>query len=385
MGERVDPLWAIQAIWALTILNPARGVGSSRKEFKTVMSNATLSLPAPGESAAPLRGLDRAAILMMALDPAQCANVLRSIPEDEVELLTARMARIERIAPPQVEAVLEEFHMAAARHDVHLAGSLQSVQAILTEAFGKEQATRLVDRLTKTLTEADGDFGNLRKVEPAQLAKFVQDEHPQSIALIVAHLDPSQAAGLLSALPSSLRLSVTRRIASLGRVSPESVRTVAGVVRQKLKNLGELSREVSGGVRAVADVFNRLDTATCAEMLEELERVDPVLFENVRRFMFVFEDLLSIDRAAMTELIQRVDRATLVTALKGTSDDLRRYVMSCMAVRAAELLKDDLDVAGPVKLKVVDAAQQSVITTARELEKQGAISLKSTGADQYVQ
>lgn len=343
--------------------------------------STTTSPPEPST----LRGIDRAAVLLMSLDPAVCANVLRTIPEDEVEVLTARMARMERVAPPQVESVLQDFHVAMSRQDVHLAGSLQSVQLILTEAFGREHATKLVDRLTKSLTEADGDFGNLRKVEPQQLAKFVQDEHPQAIALIVAHLDPSQAAGLLSALPANLRLSVARRIASLGRVSPESVRTVAGVVRQKLKNLGELSREVSGGVRAVADVFNRLDATTCGEMLEELERVDPVLFENVRRFMFVFEDLLAVDRTAITELIQHVDRQILVTALKGTSDDLRRYVMSCMASRAAELLKDELEIAGPVKLKVVDAAQQSVITTARELEKQGVISLKSSGADQYVQ
>lgn len=332
-----------------------------------------------------LRGLDRAAVLLMALEPAACANVLRSIPEDEVELITARMARMERVPPEQVEDVMQQAHVAAARQDVHLTGSLQSVQLLLTEAFGREQATRLVDRLTKNLTEADGDFGNLRKVEPQQLAKFVQDEHPQSIALIVAHLDPSQAAGLLSALPAALRLSVTRRVAALGRVSPESVRTVAAVVRQKLKNLGELSREVSGGIRAVADVFNRLDATTCNELLEEMERVDPALFENVRRFMFVFEDLRAVDRAAITELITRVDRQTLVTALKGTSEDLRLYVMSCMANRAAELLRDDIEVAGPVKLKVVDAAQQSIITTARELEKQGVISLKSTGADQYVQ
>lgn len=332
------------------------------------------------------RGIDRAAVLLMSLDPTVCANVLRLMPEEEVETLTARMARMDRVPSSHVQAVLEDFHDVSTSADMQLSGgSLESVQAILTEAFGREQATRLVDRLAKTLTEEESDFGNLRKVEPQQLAKFVQDEHPQAIALIVAHLDPSQAAGLLSALPTEQRLSVTRRIASLGRISPESVRTVAGVVRQKLKNLGELSREVSGGARAVADVFNRLDQATCAELLEGLEKTDPALFENVRRFMFVFEDLLTVDKSVISELIQHVDRQTLVTALKGTTDELRKYVMSCMATRASELLKDELDSSGPVKVKVVDAAQQSIITTARDLEKQGVISLKSSGADQYVQ
>lgn len=340
---------------------------------------------APQTQEKALPGVDRAAVLLLSLEPNLCANVLRSLPEEEVEVLTARMARMERVSPVTVQSVLEDVNVAAASHTLHLGGSLQGVQAILTEAFGREHATKLVDRLSKALSEEESDFGNLRRVEPQQLAKFVQDEHPQSIALIVAHLDPSQAAGLLSALPAALRLSVARRIATLGRVSPESVRTVAGVVRQKLKNLGELSREVSGGVRAVADVFNRLDASTCSELLDELEKADPALFENVRRFMFVFEDLLSVDKAAITELIQQVDRQTLVTALKGTTDELRRYVMSCMAARAADLLKDELETSGPVKLKVVDAAQQNVITTARELEKQGVISLKTSGADQYVQ
>jgi|SRR5579862_291189 len=330
-----------------------------------------------------LNGLDRAAVLLLTLDPSQCANVLRRIPEEDVEQLTARMARLERVSANQVESVLQQFQDASP--EPHLAGSLKSVQAILTEAFGRDHATKLVDRLTKTLTEEESDFGNLRKVDPQQLAKFVQDEHPQTVALIVAHLDPTHAAGVLSGLPTALRLDVARRTARLGRVSPESVRTVAGVIRQRLKNIGELSREVSGGVRAVADVFNRLDPTACAELLEQLEKADPTLFENVRRFMFVFEDLLKVEKAAVAELIGQIERQTLVMALKGTTEELRRYFMSCMSQRAADLLKDEIESSGPVKLKVVDAAQQSIITTARDLAKQGAISLKNSGGDQYVQ
>ena len=234
------------------------------------------------------------------------------------------------------------------------------------------------------MSEEDSDFKNLRRVEPQQLAKFVQDEHPQAVALVVAHLDPSHAAGLLSSLPHDLRLNVVKRMASLGRISPESVRTVAGVFRQKLRNLGELSHEVSGGVRAVADVFNRLDAASCAELLDALEQDDPGMFENVRRFMFVFEDLCAVDEASMKELIQQVDRQVLITALKGASDELKRYVLSCMSTRAGDILKDDLANSRPVKLKDVDGAQQSIISTARQLEKQGTISLKSSPADQYV-
>jgi flagellar motor switch protein FliG len=329
-------------------------------------------------------GLDKAVVLLMALEPTQCANVLRLIPEDAVDALTARMAGMEKVPSTKVEDVLHDAAEAAAGQTAQLSGSLEGVREIVTAAFGPERATRMMDRLSKSLNETDGAFGTIRKVEPQQLAKFVLDEHPQSIAIVVAHLDPSQAAGLLAALPADLRVSVARRVASLGRVSPESIRMVATALRQKLKNLGDFGREVSGGVRTVADIFNRFEADACGEILEALGKVDPALSENVRRLMFVFEDLLTVDKAAITELVQRVDRPTLVTALKGSSEDLRRYVMSCMAARAAGLLKDDIEVSGPVKLKAVDDAQQEIIATARELEQQGVITLKSGGAD-YVQ
>lgn len=339
---------------------------------------------AKGLPAHSLSGTDKAAVVLLSLGPTLGAQVLKSIPEDQVELLTARMARMESVAPSQVEAVLEDFHTDFETRDIPLGGNLEHVRTILTEAFGREHATKLVDRLAKAMSEQENELGNLRKVEPQQLAKFIQDEHPQLIALVVAHLDPSHAAGLLSALPVEIRLSVIKRVAALGRISPESVRTVANVIRQKLRNLGELSREVSGGVRAVADVFNRLDAATCAEMLDALERDDPTLFDGVRRFMFVFEDLLSVDEASMRVLVQNVERQMLVTALKGASEDLKRHVFSVMAARAAEMMRDDLANTGPVKLKAVDNAQQGVIAIARQLERQGTISLKSSPADAYL-
>jgi flagellar motor switch protein FliG len=348
------------------------------------VSGGVVSVPGLPSDAPALSGVDKAAVLLLSLDTAACANILRFLPEDDVHALTARMVQMNRVEPTLAESVLQEFHARALTKGAWISGSLDSVHSLLTEAFGREQATRLVDRLSKVLTDGEGDLGNLGKVEPQQLAKFVQDEHPQAIALMVAHLDPSRAAGLLTGLPAELRLEVATRVASLGRVSPESVRTVAGVLQQKLRNLGELSREVSGGVRTVADIFNRLDAATCTELLDALEVSNPALFDNVRRFMFVFEDLLNVDKAALTTLFQQLDRQTIVTALKGSSEELRRYVMSCMSSRAAEMLKEDLEVAGPVKVKVVDAAQQSIITSARELEKQGAISLTSSGAEQYV-
>lgn len=332
----------------------------------------------------PLDGADKAAVLFLALGPALSSRVLKLLTEDHVELVTARMAGLGRVPPKQVQEVLEEFETARIGRELHLSGNLDNVKEVLTEAFGKDQATQLFDRLKRTLTEQESDFRNLRKVEPTQLAKFVEDEHPQAIAFTLAHLDPTHAAGVLAALPADLRLPVVRRIASLGRVSPESAKAVADAIRLKLRNLGELRQEASGGIHAVADLFNRLDTSTCSELLENLEGEDPKLFESVRRFMFVFEDLATIDQGAMKELIQKVDRQMLVKALKGATDELKTFVMSTLSGRAADLLQDDLTNSPPIRLKEVDAAQQEIIAIARQLEKEGLISLKNSPADQYV-
>jgi flagellar motor switch protein FliG len=263
-------------------------------------------------------------------------------------------------------------------------GGIEYAHKLLVEAFGHEVADRLISRLSKSLESDLAVFDNFRKVDPQQLAKFIQDEHPQTIALILSRLDPQEAARLISALPADTRREIAVRMADLNEISPEIVRNIAGVIDQKLRNLGELSREQFGGVRAVANMFNRLDPTTCSQLLESLEAENPPLFENVRRFMFVFRDLENLDETSIKTLITKVERKILVVALKGANESLRNKFVQTQSTRGAEMMLEDISSLGPVKLRDVDAAQQQVIATARDLEKEGVISLSASASDQYV-
>jgi flagellar motor switch protein FliG len=332
----------------------------------------------------PLTGSEKAAIVLLTLGPAVSAEILKRLPEDEVDLISSAIARLDSVTPTQREAVMERFQTAVEGRSVHIKGGLEHARILLTEAFGREQASRLIDRVAKSLDQDAVDFSNLRRVDPQQLAKFIQDEHPQTIALVLSHLDSSQAAALISSLPLEIRSDVAVRMAGLEQISPESVRTIAAVIGQKLRNLGELSREACGGVRAVADMFNRMDQKNCNQLLDSLERDDQPLFESIRRFMFVFEDLRTLDRTGLKALMSKIDQKLLLVALKGTSDELQKLFTSAMSQRGAEMLREDLAAMGPIKLKDVDAAQQTIIMQARELEKEGLLSLKNSPSEQYI-
>lgn len=332
-----------------------------------------------------LRGIQKAAIFLIALGPADSAGILKKLPEEEADRIAKAVARLEQVAPEQVEQILEEYHQYATSQKLLVRGGIEYAHKMLAEAFGEEVASRLISRLAKSL---EGDltvFENFRKVDPQQLAKFIQDEHPQTIALILSHLDAAQAARLISALPIELHKEIAVRMADLDEISPEIVRNIATVIDQKLRNLGELSREQLGGVRSVANMFNRLDPNTCSQLLTALETDNPALFENVRRFMFVFRDLENLDEQSIKTLITKVDRKALILALKGANESLRTKFVATQSARGAEMMLEDISSTGPVKLKDVDAAQQQIIATARELEKEGLISLSASGAEQMVE
>jgi len=216
------------------------------------------------------------------------------------------------------------------------------------------------------------------------LARFIHNEHPQTIALVLSHLNASSAAGLLSSLPPELRPEVALRMANLDEITPEIVNKIAKVIGEKLQVVGQFSRESYGGVRAISELFNQLDSGTSKEILDVIEVQNPNLVETIRQLMFVFEDLLTIDVNQLKEILSRVDRKTLTCALKGTSVKLRDHFFSTMSARGVEMLKDDIEALGPVKIKDVETAQLQIITTVRQLEGEGVISLKGGGAEQYV-
>lgn len=335
-------------------------------------------------AAPPMSGLRKAAILMVILGDQLSAEILKQLDEEEVQTIGREVARITSITSDNAENVLEEFYQMTVAHDYMLKGGIDYARKILMNAFGPEHAKKMLDRLMKTLGSETASFDTLQKADPQQLAKFIHHEHPQTIALILSHLNPSQAAGLLISLPPELRADVALRMANLDQISPEIISKIAGIIGQKLKALGELSRESYGGVRAVSEMFNRLDSGTSKEILEVIEQTDPSLVETIRHLMFVFEDLLLVDQSAIKEVLSKVDRKILTVALKGTSDQLKNHFLQAMSQRGAEMLKEDMDALGPIKIKEVEAAQQQIIAIVRQLEAEGTISLKGTVGEQYV-
>jgi flagellar motor switch protein FliG len=227
-------------------------------------------------------------------------------------------------------------------------------------------------------------FDAIHKADPQQLAKFIHNEHPQTIALVLSHLNYSQAAALLTSLPAAMRADISLRMASLDQISPDIILKIAGVIGQKLRALGEFSRESYGGVRAVAEMLNRLDSGSCREIIDHIEQADTNLAETIRHMMFVFEDLLLIDPMGLKEVLAKADRKILTVALKGTSEQLRAHMLSCMSQRGADMLREDMESLGPVKIKDVESSQQQIIGLVRQLESEGVLSLKGTVGEQYV-
>jgi flagellar motor switch protein FliG len=329
-------------------------------------------------------GIRKAAILMIILGDQISGEILRNMDDEEVQAIGQEVARITSISPDQAESVLEEFYQMSMAREYVLKGGIDYAKKMLMTAFGPEHAKRLVDRLVKTLGSELASFDTLQKADPQQLAKFIHNEHPQTIALILSHLNASQAAGLLVSLPQELRADVALRMANLDQISPEIVSKIAVIIGQRLKALGEMNRESYGGVRAVSEMFNRLDSGTSKDILEAIEENDPKLVETIRHLMFVFEDLLVLSGEALKEMLGKVDRKTLTVALKGTSEQLKTHILQLMSQRGAEMLKEDMEALGPIKIKEVEAAQQQIIAVIRQLEADGTISLKGAVGEQYV-
>ena len=336
---------------------------------------------AAGETLTTLR---KAAMLLVVLGEQASADLLQHLSEEEVQKVSREVAKIASISTEEAEVVLEEFHHITTAGDYVARGGIEYARKLLLRAFHPEQAKRLLDRLQKALGSEAASFDAIQNADPQQLAKFIHSEHPQTIALVLSHLNTPQAAALLMSLPAEMRSDVAVRMASLDQISPEIILKIAGVIGQKLRALGEFSRESYGGVRAVAEVLNRLDSGSTREILEDIDRRDTNVAETIRHLMFVFEDLLLIDQIGLKELLGKIDRKVLTLALKGTSEQLRAHILSCMSQRGGEMLKEDMEALGPVKIKEVEGAQQQIISVVRQLESEGVLSLKGAVGEQYV-
>jgi flagellar motor switch protein FliG len=328
--------------------------------------------------------LRKAAMLLIVLGEQTAAEMLQHLSEDDVQKVSREVARVTAISAEQSESILEEFHHISNAGDYVARGGVDFARKLLLRAFEPEVARRQLDRLTKALGAEAASFDAIQKADPQQLAKFIHNEHPQTIALVLSHLSYSQAAALLTSLPAAMRSDIAQRMASLDQISPDIIIKIAGVIGQKLRSLGEFSRESYGGVRAVAEMLNRLDSGSSREILEHIDQQDTNLAEIIRHLMFVFEDLLLIDPMGLKEVLGKVDRKVLTVALKGTSEQLRNHMLSCMSQRGADMLREDMDALGPVKIKEVESGQQQIIALVRQLESEGVLSLKGAVGEQYV-
>jgi flagellar motor switch protein FliG len=329
-------------------------------------------------------GLRQAAILLTSIGDENCAAVLRHMTEDHVHEVTREISRLTAVADEERTAVLETFAGAVERGRIFDPGGIDYATSVLVAAFGPETGKRMADRVLKSLGTETASIDSLQKADPQHLAKVVHQEHPQTIALVLSHIGPSHAAKLLTALPDKVRGDVIHRMAMLDQISPEVVNKIAKTLGARLRLLGESSLESYGGVRAVAEVLNRVDSSTSDNILGQITDEDPNLGQTIRHLMFVFDDLLHVDAAAMRVLIGKIDRKVLVMALKGCAARIKEHFTSVMSTRAAESIVEDMEALGPVRIREVEEAQQTIIAIARQLEAEGQLSLKPSSGDQYV-
>lgn len=338
-------------------------------------------MPVTESTSSKIAGSQKAAILLVALGDKIGGELMKQLNDEEVKAVSKAIARLEKVTPSQTESVLEEFCQMTGTGGGR--GGFEYAKKVLANAFGPEGAKRIADHLPKTGVRFNKNLESLQKADPNQLSRFISGEHPQTIALILSHLSASQAASLLANLPMPLRSDVTLRIAQLDRVSPDVVARVSVVISEKLKALGEVKMELHGGPRSVAEILNRMDGTLSEEILGSLQDEQP-LVDAIRHFMFTFDDLLLIDAMAMKEVVAKVDRKLLVVALKGTSDQLKNQFLQCMSNRGAEMLREDMEASGPVRIREVEGAQQQILEVVRQLESEGVLSLKGGGGSEYV-
>ena len=335
-------------------------------------------------TAAAPAGIRKAAILMVMLGEDAASQMYRHLSPPEVERITQEIAALTSVDAETALAVLEEFERLAMAGDYLAQGGREYANKLLLKAFGEEGARDLLRQVSLTAEQTAGKLDSLRKADPQQLAKFIEGEHPQTIALILAHLEAKQASTLLMRLPEELRAEAIKRLAQLRQFSPEMAQRVAIVLHKRLEALGEQSRRAYAGLRGVADVMNRLDITIAKTILEGIEKEDPKLALSIRNLMFTFEDLLTVPEAGIRELLGQMDKKNLATALRGASEELKNYIFKSMSSRAVEMLKEDMEVLGPVKSRDVHKAQLEAVAVARKLEAEGKLSLTPEGDDEYV-
>lgn len=330
-----------------------------------------------------LPGVRKVAILTMLLGEEHSSAIFKHLREDEIERIAREVSAIGSVSAAVGEQVLEEFHQMSQAVAYVTHGGVDYAQRLLVKAVGSDAARRIIDRVVRSFQSTAG-FTALSKADPQQLSKFILGEQPQTIALILAHLDARHAAQLVALFPEPLRVDVISRMANLDDISPDVVTRISSVIEQRLKTLGGTSHLVHGGVRAVAELLNRMERSISQSVLDSIEGRSPQLAVSIRNLMFVFDDLLHVDDAALRQIVQRADRKILTIALKGAPEEIRVRFFYNMSKRAADFIREEIDVMGAVRLREVEAAQQEIVAVARKLEEEGVLQTGAAAGEAYV-
>jgi flagellar motor switch protein FliG len=331
-----------------------------------------------------LSGKRKAAILLVLLGDEAASNIYQNLLDSELRTLSREIAELEYVTPEAAAHVLVEYDRLSSKAEYLGQGGPEYAEKLLVRAFGDQGATTLIAGISASQEMSTQNLDTLQKTDPQQLAKFIQGEHPQTIALIIAHLNTKAARAVLMLLPDKVRGQAVKRLAQMQQFSPEMVKKISLVLHRRLADLGQQSRRAYGGVKAVADLLNQTDQETSTGILETIEQDDAQLATSIRNLMFTFEDFLDVPDTGMRELLGQIDKKTLAVSLKGASEDLKNHIFKSMSSRAVEMLKEDMEALGPMRSREVHDSQQEVVNIARRLEGEGKMVLKAEQGETYV-
>ncbi|MBP3543517.1 MAG: flagellar motor switch protein FliG [Lachnospiraceae bacterium] len=329
-----------------------------------------------------MSGIQKAAVLLISLGPEKSATIFKHLKEDEIEQLTLEIANTRSVSPQVKEDIINEFYEVCLAQQYIAEGGIGYAKELLEKALGTEKAMAVISKLTSSLQVRPFEF--IRKTEATQLLNFIQDEHPQTIALILSYLSSGQAAQVIAALPVEKQADVAKRIAQMDRTSPDVIKEVERVLERKLASLVNQDYTTIGGVDAIVDILNSVDRGTEKHIVESLEMEEPELADEIRRKMFVFEDILLLDDRTVQRVLRDVDNNDLAIALKSANEEVRNLIFSNQSKRLATMIQEDMEFMGPVRMKDVEEAQQKIVNVIRKLEDSGEIVIARGGGDELV-
>ncbi|MDF2944514.1 MAG: fliG [Herbinix sp.] len=331
---------------------------------------------------ADISGIQKAAILLISLGPERSATIFKHLKEEEIETMTLEIANTRSISPATKDQVMDEFYEICLAQQYIAEGGIAYAKELLEKALGIDKAKDVIGKLTASLQVRPFEF--VRKTDASQLLNFIQDEHPQTIALILSYLSPSQASTIISSLAPDKQADVAKRIAQMDRTSPDVIKEVEKILERKLASLVNQDYTIVGGVDSIVEILNTVDRGTEKHIMETLEIEEPELADEIRRKMFVFEDILSLDDKSIQRVLREVDNNELAIALKGSNEEVQNVIFNNLSKRLASMIREDMEYMGPVRLKDVEEAQQKIVNIIRKLEDSSEIIISRGGGDEII-